>query len=230
MLKPLGRRARRRRPHPRRDPRLGHQQRRLAQGRLPRPERRRPGARWSPRRWRSPASTPRRIRTSRPTARARHRRPDRDRRRSPQAFRRTPTTTQFCAIGSLKTNIGHIGEAAGVAALIKTVLALQHREIPPSLHYETPNPQVDFAEQPVLRQRRAAPVEARPAGGGSPGVTALGAGGTNAHVVVEEAPAPAPAPTPARATQLITAVGARRRPRSTRGADAGRSTCAPTRR
>ena len=68
----------------------------------------------------------------------------------------------------MKTNIGHPGEAAGVAALIKAVLALEHREIPPSLHYETPNPQIDFADSPFfvnakLRPGRASGSRALPA-------------------------------------------------------------------
>ncbi len=60
------------------------------------------------------------------------------------------TATQYCAIGSLKSNIGHAGEAAGICSFIKTVMALQHRELPPSLHYESPNPQIDFANSPFF--------------------------------------------------------------------------------
>jgi acyl transferase domain-containing protein/thioesterase domain-containing protein/NADPH-dependent curcumin reductase CurA/acyl carrier protein len=105
-----------------------------------------------------------------------------------EAYRRHTDKKGFCAIGSLKTNIGHLGEAAGVAGFIKTALSLHHRQIPASLHYESPNPQIDFATSPffvntTLRDwsttvpRRA-------------GITSLGAGGTNCHVIVEEAPAP----------------------------------------
>ena len=104
-----------------------------------------------------------------------------------EAFRATTDKTRFCAIGSLKTNIGHAGEAAGVCGFIKTVLALAHRQIPPSLHYRSPNPQIDFAGSPFfvndsLRDWTVPSGKRRIAG-----VTALGAGGTNVHVLVEEA-------------------------------------------
>ncbi|MGV2787054.1 polyketide synthase subunit, partial [Clostridium perfringens] len=58
--------------------------------------------------------------------------------------------TGFCRIGSVKTNIGHLNSAAGVAAFIKTVLSLMHKQIPPSLHFETPNPKIDFANRPFI--------------------------------------------------------------------------------
>ena len=119
-----------------------------------------------------------------------------------QAFRAGTDKRQYCAIGSLKTNIGHTGEASGICGFIKTILALQHREIPPSLHYETPNPQADLPDSPffVNTQLREWTVPA-----GKPriaGVTSLGAGGTNVHVLVEEAPDPLPG-VPARAHQLL---------------------------
>jgi acyl transferase domain-containing protein/thioesterase domain-containing protein/acyl carrier protein len=105
------------------------------------------------------------------------------------AFREYTDDTQFCAIGSLKSNIGHAGEAAGVAGLIKTVLSLQHGELYPSLHYREPNPQADLPSSPFwvnasLREWPADPRRPRIAG-----VTGLGAGGTNVHVILEEAPA-----------------------------------------
>lgn len=104
-----------------------------------------------------------------------------------QAFRRSSQGTNYCAIGSLKTNIGHLDTAAGVAGLIKTALALKHRQIPPSLHFHKPNPLIDFKHGPFyvsagLTEWRTAR-EPRHAG-----VTSLGIGGTNAHVVLEEAP------------------------------------------
>jgi amino acid adenylation domain-containing protein len=106
-----------------------------------------------------------------------------------QAFRGQTLRKGYCAIGSVKTNIGHADVAAGVAGLIKTVLALKHRQLPPSLHFSTPNPQIDFASSPFfvndrLRDWTVTGGERRCAG-----VSAFGIGGTNAHVVVAEAPA-----------------------------------------
>lgn len=92
----------------------------------------------------------------------------------------------FCGLGSVKTNIGHLTQAAGMAGLIKTVLALQHRELPPSLFYQTPNPQLQgspFYVVDNLRPWPASPEHPRRAG-----VNAFAIGGTNAHVVLEEAP------------------------------------------
>jgi len=107
----------------------------------------------------------------------------------------------FCAIGSVKTNIGHLDAASGVAGLIKTVLALEHREIPPSLHFTAPNPRIDFAASPFYVN---AALAAWP-GGDAPrraGVSSFGIGGTNAHAVLEEAPA-AVASGPSRPRQLL---------------------------
>ena len=109
-----------------------------------------------------------------------------------QAFRQGETREGSCAIGSVKTNIGHLDAAAGVAGLIKTVLSLEHEEIPPSLHYETPNPAVDVATSPFAVNARLRPWTAN----GAPrraGVSSFGMGGTNAHVVLQEAPRPEPA-------------------------------------
>ncbi|HKV10427.1 MAG TPA: acyltransferase domain-containing protein, partial [Thermoanaerobaculia bacterium] len=105
-----------------------------------------------------------------------------------------------CALGSVKTNIGHLGAAAGVAGLIKTVLALEHGEIPPSLNFETPNPKIDFARSPFRVNDRLSPWPAR--GSRRAGVNSLGQGGTNAHVVLEEAPPREPSG-PSRPWQLL---------------------------
>ena len=104
-----------------------------------------------------------------------------------QAFRASTERTGYCAIGSLKTNIGHLDAAAGVAGLIKTTLALQHQTLPPSLNYRQPNPQIDFASSPffVNTQSRAWP---RGNGPRRAGLSSFGMGGTNVHVVLEEAP------------------------------------------
>lgn len=107
-----------------------------------------------------------------------------------QAFRQGTDRKTYCAIGSLKTQIGHLDAAAGVAGLIRTVLALKHQTLPPSLNFDTPNPQIDFANSPFYVNTVAKPWPA----GSTPrraGVSSFGMGGTNAHVIVEEAPAPA---------------------------------------
>ena len=120
-----------------------------------------------------------------------------------QAYRESTDDTEYCAIGSLKTNIGHTGEAAGVAALIKTVLSLQHAEIPPSLHFESPNPQADFPHSPFYVNAHLQPWKVDDGLTRIAGITGLGAGGTNAHVIVEEAPEPVLSG-PGRDVQLIT--------------------------
>jgi acyl transferase domain-containing protein/acyl carrier protein len=117
-----------------------------------------------------------------------------------QVFRGAAAAT--CAIGTVKTNIGHLDAAAGVAGLIKTALALEHRQLPPSLHFETLNPKIDFSGTPFFVntalsdwQRNGTPRRA--------GVSAFGIGGTNAHAVLEEAPE-ATASGPSRPVQLLT--------------------------
>jgi len=95
-----------------------------------------------------------------------------------------------CALGSLKSNLGHLTAAAGVAGLIKTVLALQHRQLPPLLHYTQPNPHLDLADSPFFVNTT---LRDWPAADGAPrraGVSSFGVGGTNVHVVLEEAPTP----------------------------------------
>ncbi|MEO1298631.1 MAG: acyltransferase domain-containing protein, partial [Cyanobacteria bacterium J06636_16] len=91
-----------------------------------------------------------------------------------------------CAIGSVKTNIGHLDAAAGIAGLIKTVLALKHQQIPPSLNFQQPNPQIDFANSPFTVQSQLSdwPCNGMPR---RAGVSSFGMGGTNVHVVLEEA-------------------------------------------
>ncbi len=103
-----------------------------------------------------------------------------------QAFQRRSKDSGFCAIGSLKASIGHLDTAAGVAGLIKTVLALKHRQIPPSLHFHKPNPLIDFSTSPFYVNTALTEWEAK-RGPRRAGVTSLGIGGTNAHVVLEEA-------------------------------------------
>ncbi|MCC6557952.1 MAG: amino acid adenylation domain-containing protein, partial [Polyangiaceae bacterium] len=107
-----------------------------------------------------------------------------------------------CAVGSVKTNIGHLNTAAGIAGLIKAVLAVERAEIPPSLHYNAPNPEIDFDAGPFFVSAALRRWET----GGAPrraGVSSFGFGGTNAHAVIEEAPPPPPRP-PARPWQVLT--------------------------
>jgi amino acid adenylation domain-containing protein/FkbM family methyltransferase len=107
----------------------------------------------------------------------------------------------YCALGSVKSNLGHTDAAAGIAGLLKTVLALKHGRIPPSLHFESPNPAIDFAGSPFYVA--AGLSDWKTDGPRRAGVSSFGIGGTNAHVVLEEAPA-APAPAPAdRPAQLL---------------------------
>jgi acyl transferase domain-containing protein len=109
-----------------------------------------------------------------------------------------------CAIGSVKTNIGHLDAAAGTASLIKTVLALQHREIPPTLHFRQPNPELHIHDTPftVVTEPRPWTTGTQPGVPRRAGVSSFGIGGTNAHAIVEEAPV-APPTDDARRAQLL---------------------------
>ncbi len=109
---------------------------------------------------------------------------------------------QFCALGSVKTNVGHLATAAGITGLIKTVLSLEHGMIPPSLHFERPNPEINFAESPFYVNTELQPW-LRNGGPRRAGVSAFGFGGTNVHVVLEEAPALPPAAASPRSHQLL---------------------------
>src|SRR5579859_683524 len=119
-----------------------------------------------------------------------------------QAFRQTTEGRQYCAVGSLKSNLGHLDAAAGVAGLIKTVLQLQHKQLVPSLHFEEPNPKIDFLNSPFYVNTK---LQEWPSTGGPrrAGVSSFGIGGTNAHVVLEEAPEREPAGA-GRKWQLLT--------------------------
>lgn len=104
-----------------------------------------------------------------------------------KAYREDTEDTQFCAIGSLKPNVGHLAPAAGVASVIKTSLALKHGLLPPSLNYKNPNPQIDFESSPffVNTEKNTWQVAEKKIAS----VSSFGIGGTNAHVIIEEAPA-----------------------------------------
>nr|QEO74484.1 Beta-ketoacyl synthase [uncultured bacterium] len=113
-----------------------------------------------------------------------------------QVFSADTDRRGFCAVGSIKANVGHLDAAAGATGLIKAVLALEHKTLPPGIHYEAANPQIDFADGPfyvntTLREWEPGPTPRRA------GVSSFGIGGTNAHVILEEPPPP-PTPTPLR--------------------------------
>jgi acyl transferase domain-containing protein/acyl carrier protein len=110
----------------------------------------------------------------------------------------------FCGIGSVKSNIGHLDTAAGVAGFIKAVLALKHRYLPPSLHFVAPNPRIDFENSPFYVVSGHG--EWRPHESGQPlraGVSSFGIGGTNAHVILEQAPANKEEPAVQRPAHLL---------------------------
>ncbi len=115
--------------------------------------------------------------------------------------------TGFCAIGTIKSNMGHLTATSGVAGLIKTVLALQHRQLPPSINYRQPNPNIDFANSPFYVNTRLSDWNSD--GPRRAGISSFGVGGTNVHVIVEEYPnagdnAPDTSRSVGRPAQLIT--------------------------
>jgi amino acid adenylation domain-containing protein len=101
------------------------------------------------------------------------------------AFRQQTERNQFCAVGSVKTNIGHLNTAAGVAGLIKAALIVHHGQIPPSLNYQAPNPEINFASTPFFVSTRLQPWPGP--GPRRAGVSSFGIGGTNAHAILEQA-------------------------------------------
>jgi phthiocerol/phenolphthiocerol synthesis type-I polyketide synthase E len=118
-----------------------------------------------------------------------------------RAFRSGTQKKGICAIGSLKANIGHVDAAAGVAGLIKTVLALKHQQIPPSLNFHQPNTNIDFDNSPFYVNSKLSEwkSDGRPR---RAGVSSFGIGGTNAHVILQEAPQGEPSG-PSRPHQLL---------------------------
>ncbi|HEY0079208.1 MAG TPA: SDR family NAD(P)-dependent oxidoreductase [Pyrinomonadaceae bacterium] len=120
-----------------------------------------------------------------------------------KAFRSTTDRKNFCAITSTKTNLGHLDAAAGITGLIKTVLALRNRQLPPSLNFERPNPNIDFASSPFFVNTELRDWNTN----GTPrraGVSSFGIGGTNAHIILEEAPASDESGDASRPFQLLT--------------------------
>ncbi len=134
-----------------------------------------------------------------------------------RAFRLKTEKRQYCAIGSVKANIGHLDAAAGVAGLIKAVLVLLHKRVPPVINYDTPNPQIDLESSPFYINRDAVDLSGAP----RPllaSVSSFGVGGTNAHVVLEEPPGQAPA----KAAEAWTVIPVSARTDQARGAYARR--------
>jgi acyl transferase domain-containing protein/SAM-dependent methyltransferase len=119
-----------------------------------------------------------------------------------RALRRSTSRSGFCALGSIKTNFGHAEAAAGLAGLLKVILALKHQEIPPSLHFEEPNRLLELERSPffLTDRRRAWPRSPDPR---RAGVSSFGMGGSNAHVVVEEAPVRLPVAAPQGRPELF---------------------------
>ncbi|MYT74070.1 MULTISPECIES: type I polyketide synthase [unclassified Streptomyces] len=121
-----------------------------------------------------------------------------------QALRRHTGRTGFCALGSTKPAIGHLDSAAGLAGLIKAVLVLRHGIVPPLVNFTRANPQLGVEKSPFTLPRRAAPWPADEDGPRRAGVHSIGMGGTNAHVILEQAPPAAPrAPSASTAPPLL---------------------------
>ncbi len=120
-----------------------------------------------------------------------------------KAFHAYTKKKQFCAIGSVKTNIGHLVNAGGVASVVKTILAMEHKVLPPSLNFEQPNPKIDFMNSPFYVNTKLSKWETE----GFPlraGVSSFGIGGTNTHIILEEAPEQEPSEASKRPFQLVT--------------------------
>jgi amino acid adenylation domain-containing protein len=119
-----------------------------------------------------------------------------------RVFRTFTQKRGFCAIGSIKGNFGHATTAAGIAGILKIILALRHRKIPPTLHFSSPNPRIDFAKSPFFVNTKL--LDWEPRGGlRRASVSSFGFCGTNAHVVLEEPPPARPSSSPARPGQLV---------------------------
>ncbi len=119
-----------------------------------------------------------------------------------KAFGLSTQKKQFCAIGSVKPNVGHLDRASGVTGLIKTTLALHHKQLPPSLNFTQPNSDVDLINSPFYVNTALARWEQQASSPRRAGTSSFGLGGTNAHVVLEEAPERDPG-SPSRSAQLL---------------------------
>ncbi len=117
------------------------------------------------------------------------------------AFRQETDAVGFCALGSVKTNVGHLDTAAGMAGLTKVALMMEHGSLVPSLHFESPNPEIDFNASPFFVNTRTTEWRAHD-GPLRAGVSSFGIGGTNAHAVLEQAPE-RPTPVRTRDSELL---------------------------
>ncbi|WP_413206151.1 beta-ketoacyl synthase N-terminal-like domain-containing protein [Rhodospirillum sp. A1_3_36] len=120
-----------------------------------------------------------------------------------RAFRAGTNKTGFCGLGAVKSNIGHVDKAAGLAGLIKTALALKNEAIPPTLHFQAPNPKLNLPETPFFVVDRLRPWPRKAGAPRRAGISSFGVGGTNAHAILEEAPQTA-AGSPSRPVQIVT--------------------------
>nr|WP_277991503.1 SDR family NAD(P)-dependent oxidoreductase [Corallococcus macrosporus] len=118
------------------------------------------------------------------------------------AFRRWTDKRGYCALGSVKTNVGHTIAAAGIAGVLKVLLSLRHGAIPPSLHFDTPNEFIDFKNSPFVVNTRLKPWEPAPSAPRRAAVSSFGFSGTNAHLLIE-APPEQPAPSAVHGPQLL---------------------------
>ncbi len=118
-----------------------------------------------------------------------------------EAYRAETSKVGFCRIGSVKSNIGHLDPAAALVSVIKTALALEHRSIPPTLHFQSANPNIPFAGSPFVVADKLVPWQS--SGVRRAGVSSFGIGGTNAHLILEEAPVIAAAAAATREWQLL---------------------------
>lgn len=119
------------------------------------------------------------------------------------AFRRFTADRQFCAIGTLKPNIGHLTAAAGAAGLVKILLCFKHRQLPPSINYATPNEHIDFAGSPFYVNTSLSDWDAPAGVARLAAINSFGMGGTNVHCVLEEPPPRAPTAPPLRPYYLV---------------------------
>ncbi|WP_437483074.1 SDR family NAD(P)-dependent oxidoreductase [Sorangium sp. So ce1014] len=111
-----------------------------------------------------------------------------------EAYRRSTDARGYCAIGTVKSNVGHLESAAGIVGLTKVILMMRHQQLAPTLHADPPNPRIDFERTPFYLQHEACPWQQPVVGEGEErravprraGISSFGAGGANAHVIVEE--------------------------------------------